>query len=267
MSRVGPIEGPLFQLPSRVCRATFMPPPLVDDLSPALRAILKGRTESTLLSLIKKNKDTRYFSESPVFLDFHTALQNLRKEGDSEDRDDALIESYYSAIPLTTYDSYEPFVKRFLESNCLEKDVQNMFAPGLPHGIAKTSSTSSAKAKYIALYSYKPVTAPPKLTSGKIYRPFSFKYHQLIGVQNDKGDTIKKFPVAAVSAIKARVRQGLDVDQDHLNIKLPSTYLSLVLFEVITQCRRSVYLSKCRRIYHQVPIIHVNAYTLCPGRT
>ena len=243
------------------------PPQLVNDLSPALRAILKERTESTLLSLIKKNKDTRYFSESPVFLNFHTTLQNLRKEGDSEDRDDALIESYYSAIPLTTHESHEPFVKRFLESNCLEKDVQNMFAPGLPYGIAATSSTSG-KVKYIAMYSYGSLsTAPPKFTSGKTCRFFSFSYRQLTSVQNDKGDTIKKLPVGIASANESRIWAGLDVDQDHLNIKLASTYLSLVPFEVTTQCRRFVYLSKCRRLYHRLPIVHVNAYTLRPGRT
>jgi len=241
MSRVRPIES-LFQLPSCVCHSTYMPykippqpPPLVDGLSPALRAILKERTESTLLSLIKKNKDTRYFSESPVFLNFHTALQNLRKEGDNEDRDDALIESYYSAIPLTTYDSFEPFVKRFLESNCLEKDVQNMFAPGLPHGIAVTSSTSGT-AKYIAMYSYGSVsTAPPKFTSGKTCRFFSFEYRQLISVQNDEGDTIKKLPLGIASANESRIWEGLDVDQDDLNIKLASAYLSLVPFEVTTR--------------------------------
>ena len=244
------------------------PPPLVDDLSPALRAILKGRTESTLLSLIKKNKDTRYFSESPVFLDFHTALQNLRKEGDSEDRDDALIESYYSTIPLTTYDSYEPFVKKFLESNCLEKDLQNMFAPGLPYGIAITSSTSSAKSKYVALYSYGSVsTAPPKFTSGRTCRFFSFQYRQLTSVQNVKGDTIKKLPVGGATANESRIWEGLDVDQDHLNIKLASMYFSLVLFEVTTHCRRFAYFSKCRWLYQQVPIIHVNAHTLRPDRT
>jgi len=225
------------------------PPPLVEDLSPALSAMLKGSTESTLLTLIKKNKDTRYFSESPVFLGFHTSLQNLRKEGDNGDRDDTLIESYYSAIPLTTYDSYEPFVKKFLESNCLEKDVRNMFAPGLPHGIGVTSSTSSGKAKYIAQYSYGSASSTRKFTSGKTCRFFSFIYRQMISLQNDNGDTIKKLPVGVATANLSRIWEGLDVDQDHLNIKLASTYLSLVPFEVTTQCRRFVYLSKCRRLY------------------
>ena len=242
------------------------PSPLVEELSPALRTMLKGRTESTLLSLIKKNRDTRYFSESPVFFGFHTALQNLRKEGDNEDGDDALIESYYSAIPSTTYDSYEPFVKIFLERNCLEKDVRNMFAPGLPHGIGVTSSTSSGKAKYIAQYSYGSASTQ-KFTSGKTCRFFSFNYRHLISVQNDKGDTIKTLPVGVASANLSRIWEGLDVDQDHLNIKLPSTHLSLVPFEVTTQCRRFVYLSKCRRLYQRVPTIHVNAYTLRPRRT
>ncbi|KIK26206.1 hypothetical protein PISMIDRAFT_81879, partial [Pisolithus microcarpus 441] len=112
-------------------------------LSPELFERVKERTEGTLLDLIKKNKDTRYVTESPVFDGFRSALGHLRKDrGDDEVRDDMLLESYRSAIPLTTYDSYEPFVKKFLERNCQEDDVRDMFSPGLPYFVAVSSSTT-----------------------------------------------------------------------------------------------------------------------------
>ena len=203
-------------------------PRLVEALSSDLSAILKKRTEGTLLSLIKQNKETRYFSESPVFSGFHDSVQNSKNEGHDEDQDDALIKSYYTAVPLTNYDSYEPFIKKFLESGCQEKDVQNVFAPGLPHGIGVTSSTTSGKPKYIAQYSYGSGSSVRNFSAGKTFQFFSYIYRQVIGVQNDKGNTIKSLPVGVASANLFRLWSGLDVDQDRLNIKLASTYFPLV---------------------------------------
>ncbi|KIO11557.1 hypothetical protein M404DRAFT_126305, partial [Pisolithus tinctorius Marx 270] len=118
-------------------------PEPIQVLSPELLDKLKERTEGTLLDLIKKNKDTRYVAESPVFGGFRSALEHLSKdEGNDEVRDDTLLESYRSAIPLTTYDSYEPFIKKFLERNCQEDDVRDMFSPGLPYFVAVSSSTT-----------------------------------------------------------------------------------------------------------------------------
>ncbi|KAL4081085.1 GH3 auxin-responsive promoter [Scleroderma citrinum] len=212
------------------------PPQPVETLSPDLIAILKRRTEGTLHSLIKKNKDTRYFSESPVFTGFHTSLQNLSKEGNDKHRDDALIESFYTGVPFTSYESYEPFIKKFLESNCQEKDVENMFAPGLPHAIAVTSSTSSGKPKYFAQYSYGPVSYTPKC-GGKICQIFSLLYRQVTNVQGDKGDTIKKIPVALGTANIFRIWTGLEVDNDQLNIKLAGSHTSPIAVGFISEFR------------------------------
>ncbi|KAG6332157.1 hypothetical protein ID866_6929 [Astraeus odoratus] len=194
--------------------------PPVETLSPSLTEILQQRSKATLVGLIRKNRQTRYFSESPVFESFHNAFKNLRKDGDPDLPDDVLFEAYRSTVPLTTYDSYEPFITKFFEPNCQENDVQDMFAPGLPNYIAVTSSTSGAKAKHLAKY---PVQIPPRPTSsegGNVCWVFSLRYRQIIDVRNEAGDTVKRIHVSPSSSGAFRMFTGLDLEKDEQNIRL-----------------------------------------------
>ena len=54
-----------------------------------------------------------YIRESPVFRDFRAALDAF---GDLNDavQDESLLESFRTTIPLTGYDSYEPFVNKLV---------------------------------------------------------------------------------------------------------------------------------------------------------
>lgn len=199
-------------------------PEPIGVLSPELFERVKERTEGTLLDLIKKNKDTRYVTESPVFDGFRSALGHLRKDrGDDEVRDDMLLESYRSAIPLTTYDSYEPFVKKFLERNCQEDDVRDMFSPGLPYFVAVSSSTTGTKPKYFAKYKHPPGGSyetvdrganPVSDTGGKNCIVYSLNYRQLVSVLNRDGDAVKKLPVTLMSSGSIRMHNGIDVEKD-----------------------------------------------------
>ncbi|KAG6328698.1 hypothetical protein ID866_10391, partial [Astraeus odoratus] len=115
-------------------------PEPITVLTPELLDRLKERTEGTLVNLIKQNKDTRYACESPAFGNFRSALAALENTAD-EVHDDRLLESYRSAIPLTTYDSYEPFINKFFDPHCKESEVKDMFSPGLPYFLAVSSAT------------------------------------------------------------------------------------------------------------------------------
>ncbi|KAI6121227.1 GH3 auxin-responsive promoter [Pisolithus sp. B1] len=198
-------------------------PEPIKVLSPELFDRVKERTEGTLLDLIKRNKDTRYVSESPVFGGFRSSLEHLRKDKGDEVRDDMLLESYRSAIPLTTYDSYEPFVKKFLERNCQEDDVRDMFSPGLPYFVAVSSSTTSTKPKYFAKYKHPPGSSyetvdrsanPVSDTGGKNCIVYSLNYRQLVSVLNGDGDAVKKLPVTLMSSGSIRMQNGIDVEKD-----------------------------------------------------
>ncbi|KAG6331779.1 hypothetical protein ID866_7311 [Astraeus odoratus] len=204
-------------------------PEPIKVLSPQLFDRLKGRTERTLVDLINKNKDTRYVSESPALSSFRTAIQNLSEQQDDDEvRDDMLLESYRTAIPLTTYDSYEPFVDKLLNHKCQESDVRDMFSPGLPYFVAVSSSTSSAKPKFFAKYKHAPGKSyetvdrganPISDTGGKNCIVYSLNYRQLVSVQNEDGVTVKKLPVTMMSSGSIRMQNGIDVEKDHIMLQ------------------------------------------------
>ncbi|KAI6123387.1 GH3 auxin-responsive promoter [Pisolithus croceorrhizus] len=196
-----------------------VPPPIL-VLSPDLAGALKNSVEATLLAIIKKNRHTRYFSESPVFADFHSALRKLGRGNDADISDDTFLETYRTAIPLTTYDSYEPFANKFLGDTCQEDDVRDMFSPGLPRFIAVTSSTSKPKPKFYCRYQS---PNPLRYVTGDVgptFWTFSLHYRQLVKVQNRNGNIISTIPVGIGSSAGVRMRHGLEVENDHLNIKL-----------------------------------------------
>ncbi|KAI5989834.1 GH3 auxin-responsive promoter [Pisolithus marmoratus] len=192
----------------------------VHALSPDLVSVLKSSTEATMVAIIKKNQYTRYFSESPVFADFHSALRNFGREDDRSISDDILLETYRTMIPLTTYDSYEPFVAKLLTGTCQEDDIRDMFSSGLPHHIAVTSSTSSLKPKFYCKYQHPGAMRYPFGDGRQTFWTFSLHYRQLVKVQNCNGDIISTIPVGTQSSGIFRARSGLEVENDHLNIKL-----------------------------------------------
>ncbi|KAI5995277.1 GH3 auxin-responsive promoter-domain-containing protein [Pisolithus orientalis] len=175
----------------------------VHVLSPDLVSVLKNRVEATMLAIIKKNRHTRCFSESPAFAAFHSAIRNFGREDNDGISDDILLDTFRTTISLTTYDSYELFVAKFLSETCQEDDVRDMFSPGLPYHIAVTSSTSSPKPKFFCQY----------LHEG------SMRYGG-VKIQNRNGDLIRTIPVAMGSFETVRLRNGLKVENDHLNIIL-----------------------------------------------
>ncbi|KAI6133976.1 GH3 auxin-responsive promoter [Pisolithus croceorrhizus] len=196
------------------------PRPIQHALSPDLISILKNSVEATLVAVIKQNKHTRYFSESPVFADFHSALRNLGRGHADGFSDDILLDTFRSTIPLTSYESYEPFATKFLAETCQEDDVRDMFSPGLPYYIAITSSTSSPKPKSFCRYQHQRPKHDILSDAGQTFWTFSLHYRQLIEVKNRDGDTVTAIPAGLGSSGMVRMRNGLDVVDDPLNIKL-----------------------------------------------
>ncbi|KAI6114072.1 GH3 auxin-responsive promoter [Pisolithus sp. B1] len=201
-----------------------MPPSQVPSpvpvLSPVLVSVLKNGVEATMVAIIKKNRRSRYFCESPVFADFHNALRNFGTDDDGGIPDNALLETYRTTIPLTTYDSYEPFAAKFLAENCHEDDVRDMFSPGLPHHIAVTSSTSSPKPKLYCKYQHQGSMRHAFGDGRNTFWTFSLHYRQLVEVQNRDGDIVSTISAGIGSSGALRMRSRLEVEDDHLNIKL-----------------------------------------------
>ncbi|KAI6044799.1 GH3 auxin-responsive promoter [Pisolithus marmoratus] len=204
-------------------------PQLVHVLSPDLVSVHKKAVEVRMAATIRKNQHTRYFSESPVFAEFHGALRDFGREDDGDVSDDILLETYRTTIPLTTYESYEPFVKKFLADICQEDDVRDMFSPGLPHHIAVTSSTSSLQPKLYCKYRHQGSMRHSFGDGGQTFSTFSLHYCQLVRVQSCNGEIISTIPMGMHSSGALRMRNDLEVKNDHLNIKLAAEYRTFML--------------------------------------
>lgn len=201
-------------------------PEHIPALTPELSVRLRERVEDTLLHLIKKNRYTRYVRDSPVFADFHRALDPRGDSNDDVVQDGSLLESFCTTIPLTTYDSYEPFINKFVTPNPCEKDdVEDMFSPGLPYFFASSSATSGKKAKLFAKYRHaggsslqdvhKHATAV-SAEGGKNCILHSLAYREIIEVLDDEKTTVGRIPITSMSSGVIRMQHGMDVDKDPL---------------------------------------------------
>ena len=206
-----------------------MSPSLVPALTPELFDRLRERVENTLLHLVEKNRHTRYVRESPVFADFRTALDAL---GDSNDVK-PLLESFRTTIPLTGYDSYEPFINKLVTPDACEKDVKDMFSPGLPYFVACSSATSGKKAKLFAKYRHMTRSSlqdvdehanPVSAQGGKNCVVYSLTYREIIQVVDDERTTVGRFPITSMSSGVIRMQHGMDVDKDPFFITLTGMF-------------------------------------------
>lgn len=194
-------------------------PALTAELSDKLRE----QVEKTLIYLIKTNRHTRYVRESPVFSDFRGALDVLGDTNDDMLQDALLRESFRTTVPFTGYDSYEPFMNMLVTPNPREKDVKDMFSPGLPYFVASSSATSGKKAKLFAKYrhatesSYQHVNNhanPISAQGGKNCIVYSLTYQEVIKVIDDDSTTVGQFPITCMSSGVIRMRYDTDVGKD-----------------------------------------------------
>ncbi|KAH7909127.1 GH3 auxin-responsive promoter [Hygrophoropsis aurantiaca] len=212
-------------IPSRV-------PPPTDVLTLELSDQLKQRTEGLLTRLIKTNLCTRYVRESPIFSDFLRAIENSCSpaatdagHNTNEILNETLLEAYRTTIPLSTYDSYKPFVNKFLERPCKHDEVKDLFAPGLPYFIAESSGTSGNSAKIFAKYRHPPGTsASPQGLGGKVCGVYSLTHQHVVEVQGADAETLTRFPVCLSSTGTIRMLHGMDIERDPstLNLTMPN---------------------------------------------
>ncbi|KAF8549199.1 hypothetical protein OG21DRAFT_1421709 [Imleria badia] len=193
---------------------------IVPTLTPELFDSLRQRVEHTLLHLINKNRHTRYVRESPVFCDFRTAL---------DANDESLLETFRATIPLTGYDSYEPFINKLVVQKSNENDVKDMFSPGLPNFIAGSSATSGKKPKLFAKYRHTARSStqdvdeqanPVSAEGGKNCIVYSLTYREVIEVIGEDKTTVSRFPITSMSSGVIRMQHGVDVDKDPFFITL-----------------------------------------------
>jgi hypothetical protein len=200
------------------------PPAPLQTLTPELASSLKERTQSTLSTIISRNKNTKFFHEAPLLPAFRDAL--------SVDQT-VVLDTFYKLVPLSTYAAYQPFVSRFFTSSSTSNrnsttnavtstDAADLLSPGLPEFIAHSSGTTGGALKHFPKYKheqYKPTTqvSASQLTM-TICGINSLRLSKVLDVVEDQDDgsriTIKRIPVCLMSSGGMREYLGITVDDD-----------------------------------------------------
>ncbi|KAG2121881.1 GH3 auxin-responsive promoter [Suillus clintonianus] len=197
---------------------------LLDSLSAELSQQLKDHANQVLLEIIRPNFASQFAQGAPELAKFREAIV----QSDSNDDDD-FLRSFRDLVPITNYEPYRPFIAKFLAIPCMEADVKNMFAPGLPYFLAMTSMTSRNAPEIFPKY-----RPPPRLLQQSSYQarfpsegttlsPSSLRYWQVIKIECGDGQSSKDVAVCSMSNGMLRIEKNWDIenDKDRLDLWVP----------------------------------------------
>jgi hypothetical protein len=196
------------------------PPPPLRGLTPELKENLEKQAKASLFQILTKLLGTIFFHEAPALATLRNALGNGYSPllPDSSENYELLLK-FFSCVPLTAYEDYQPFVARLLDTEFPKlSDVNNLLSPGLPAYITHSSGTSGGRFKYFAKYPI-PSNAglrwdSPDIPGFKLCR-FNFlhlnRWKQVI---DDDGHAIQDIPVTIVSTGTVRFRWGIGPKDD-----------------------------------------------------
>lgn len=191
----------------------FNPPAPISGLTPELTAAVKERVENNLSSLLDKLSKTVFYKKS-------SALAAVRDAGDPSlvNDDGQLLQRFYRDMPFTSYDDYSSYVSRFFTQPCLQSDVGDLLAPGLPVFLAHTSGTSGSAPKYFPKYP-NPLYAPSPWNSPDAPRISmcgfnAIRLNKLVEIVDDNGQVVEDLPVTNVSNGGMRQYLGIGPKDD-----------------------------------------------------
>ncbi|KAG2346706.1 hypothetical protein BDR05DRAFT_997118 [Suillus weaverae] len=197
---------------------------LLDSLSAELSQQLKDHTDKVLLEIIRPNFASQFAQGAPELAGFRKAIA----QSDSKDDVD-FLRSFREFIPITNYEPYRPFIAKFLAIPCMEADVKNMFAPGLPYFLAMTSMTTRNAPKLFPKY-----RPPPHLlqqlsyqgfcpSEGVTLAPFSLRHWQVLRIDCEDGQSSREVAVCSMSIGILRMAMNWDIehDKDRLDLWVP----------------------------------------------
>jgi hypothetical protein len=125
-----------------------------------------------------------------------------------------LLDKFFTCVPFTTYEDYQPFVARLLDRKLPRlSDVNNLLAPGLPAYIARTSGTSGGQLKYFLKYPDSLYLGPrwdsPDVPGFKRCRFTLIHLNRWKTVVDDNDNIIQDIPITISSS--GRIRHSLGI--------------------------------------------------------
>ncbi|KAF8550614.1 hypothetical protein OG21DRAFT_1419421 [Imleria badia] len=186
-------------------------------------AALSERTNPALLNIIRDNITSQYASQAASLAEFRDAVS--MHGGTEVDAD--LLADFWAHIPLSTYDSYKPFVHKFNAQPCKEEDVANMFSPGLPDFFAVSSATSGTSPKLLPKYNhYKRLKIPVR----QLFDPNNEDpcavvactgYRDVKVIERAPGEVVQRIPVCLISGGNMRRSLGWYIDDEsHMSLSM-----------------------------------------------
>ena len=181
----------------------------------------------SLLSIIRDNITTQYASQVASL----AAFRDTASTHDGTEVDATLLANFRAHVPLSTYDSYKPFVDKFNVQPCKEEDVVNMFAPGLPDFFAVSSATSGTSPKILPKYDHH---RRLKIPMRQLFDPNNKDpvagvtctgYSDTRVIERAPGEVVQRIPICLVSGGYLRRILGLYID-DESSLSLNSMFLS-----------------------------------------
>ncbi|KAG0708382.1 hypothetical protein DFH29DRAFT_779542, partial [Suillus ampliporus] len=111
------------------------------SLTPELLIQLKERSEKFLFEIISTNRKSKFCQTADELSIFRHAVKTFHED------EQECLRNFRKLVPLTSYDTYEPFLARFFNEPCQESEVIDLFAPGFPAFLAVSSGTSGKAPK------------------------------------------------------------------------------------------------------------------------
>ena len=183
------------------------------SLSPELKKLLKEATDCRLRQIINANIITRFAVSSSALVDFRLAVVDKDIENDA-----TILDDFRRQVRLTDYESYHPFIVKFMERPCKLSEVENLLAPGIPDFLFRSSSTSGKEPKFFpkscqSLYDPLITNLRPS-GPGKIMQVYSINYKELLEVVTDSGEVVHTITSTVSSCGRWRTSMNWTIETD-----------------------------------------------------
>ncbi|KAG0700450.1 GH3 auxin-responsive promoter [Suillus ampliporus] len=185
------------------------------SLTPELLTQLKERSEKFIFEIISTNWKCKFCQTADELSIFRHAVESLPED------EQGFVRNFRELVPLTVYDTYQPFVARFFATPCQESEIIDLFAPGFPAFIAVSSATSGKAPKAFA--KYRGTTwraAGPQIQSVYTYH---LSYREVLNVFRGDQGTMRRIIVTPASGGLLRMQMGWnpEQDKDRMSYKVP----------------------------------------------
>jgi len=190
------------------------PPPPLLALTPELKENSEKQAKATLFQILTKLIGTIFFHEAPALATLRDTLGNVYSLLHDGSENYELLLKFFSCVPLTTYEDYQPFVARLLDTEFPRlSGVNNLLSPGLPAFIVHTSGTSGGGFKYFPKYPDSSITGQhwnsPAAPGYKLCRFTILNLIHRRQVLDDDGHVIRDISVSISPTGTMRFRLGI----------------------------------------------------------